>query len=314
MKVALGIGCVALLVGVACSSKSGGGGASSATTASAFGAQFCQLLEPCCAAAGLSTAGTICQIYTQTTASEGTYDAANGQACLAGSQQESSAGTFCTTLGSDIPACAQVFTPAQGTVQPGQPCQQDSDCAVAAGGGAICFLAVAIGDGGSAQTQTCVQTQPGTAGQGPCIGEVEATGTVASWTGSGSPPAQAYLCATSASLTCSSTTQQCTPLAALGQPCTQDTDCVTGAYCTTGSSGTNLVCTADLADGASCAFAVDGCLPTSYCDPATTTCTATLPDGSACTSDQQCSSYVCTNDSCGGTSSELGLTVLCGTN
>ena len=313
MRVALGIGCVAFVLGAACSSKSSGSGTPDAATASAFGAQFCQDVEPCCAHAGLSTTGMDCQLFVQAAAELDTYDAASGQACLAGIQQESAGGTFCTTLGNDIPACSQVFTPIPGAVQPGQPCQQDSDCLVAAGGGATCLLAVAAEDAGSAQTQTCVQTQPGTAGQGPCIGDVEATGNVTGWTGSGPPPSEAYLCAVADGLTCSTTTQKCTPLAAIGQPCAQDSDCVSGAYCTLGSSSLDLECTADLPDGASCEFASDGCLPTSYCDSASNTCTPAVADGAPCTTDEQCSSYQCTSGTCGAGSQGIGLSVVCGT-
>ena len=59
-------------------------------------------------------------------------------------------------------------------------------------------------DGGSAQTQTCIQVQtlPGKAGDGPCVGSVLANGTTYSWSGPAALPAQGYLCAVADGITC----------------------------------------------------------------------------------------------------------------
>jgi hypothetical protein len=311
MRLAFGMGCVALTLAFACSSKSSGSGGGGATTSSSFTQQYCQLLEPCCAQAGLSTTGALCESFAGAAFAQGTFDQASAQTCLAGIQAESSAGTFCTTLGNDIPACAQVSMVASGTTPPGGTCTDDSDCAKAAGGGATCFDQFNFDDGGTSQTQTCIQTLPGQAGQGPCIGVVSGDVTTYDWSGTGALPTEGVLCATADGLTCSSATQKCVALAAVGQACGQDSDCVTSAYC---ASGTEQQCTPRIADGASCTIAPDGCLTTSYCDSASSTCKPQLGSGSACTVDQQCTSGACINDACSGGSNDLALGLLCGTN
>jgi hypothetical protein len=307
MRLAFATGCLGVVLGFACSSGSGGNGA--ATSSGAFAVDYCNLIEPCCAQAGLSTTGTLCQAFAQAAAAQENYDAANGQACISGMQAESGSATFCTTLGNDIPACSAAFTSTSGSALGGAPCMQDSDCAKPSGGGATCFDNFSFGDGGTTQTQTCIQTMVGQAGDGPCVGTVQASGTEYTWSGTGTPPASGYTCAIASNLTCDQTTQKCVTLANVGQACQSDSDCVPSAYCPFGMSP--IVCAARVADGASCASAPTGCLTTSYCDSTTTTCNPLLASGSPCTGSQQCSSLQCVNDVCGA-GNDLGLQLLCG--
>jgi hypothetical protein len=314
MRLAVAMRTLGVLSGLACISAaactSGGGSAGTTATASGFGQQYCSLIQPCCAAAGLPTGETLCNAFAQAAAEKSTYDPVSGQACITGMQQESGSASFCTTLGNDIPACSHVFGASSGTVQPGQPCTGDSQCAPAPGGGATCFSADALVDGGgTTQTQTCIQTTPGKAGDSPCIGTVEGDVTVYTWSGQGAPPTQGVTCAMADGLRCSGSTQQCTPLANPGDPCTTTTDCVTSAYCAiSGSGGT---CTARLADGSDCVSAPSGCQTTSYCDPSSHTCMAYVAPGSACTTDQQCQ-YGCVNQTCAHGTNNFGLALLCG--
>src|ERR1700677_3211863 len=78
--------CLGLVLGVACSSGSGGNGGGAATSASAFIQDYCNLLEPCCAQAGLSTTGVQCQALAGAAGGVDSYNEANGQACIAGMQ------------------------------------------------------------------------------------------------------------------------------------------------------------------------------------------------------------------------------------
>ena len=311
MKLACATACLGVVVGVACSSGSGGNGGGAASSSSAFIQDYCNLLEPCCAQAGLSTNGAQCQALAGAAGGTETYDPANGQACIAGMQAESGSATFCTTLGNDIPACNTAFTSTGGSEPGGATCTDDSDCAQAPGGGATCFDNFAFEDGGTTQTETCVQTMVGAAGDGPCIGTVEATETDYEWSGSGPPPASGYTCAVASGLTCDPTTQKCLALATVGQPCQGDSDCVASAYCASGSSASQ--CATRLADGASCATASTGCLTTSYCDSASTTCKPLLATGASCTDSSECVSQQCVNDLC-AVGNSLGLQLLCGTN
>ncbi|HEX3345196.1 MAG TPA: Dickkopf N-terminal cysteine-rich domain-containing protein, partial [Polyangiaceae bacterium] len=191
----------------------------------------------------------------------------------------------------------------------GGACTQDSDCAKPPGGSATCFDDFSFADGGSTQTQTCIQTTPGMAGDGPCVGDVLTSGTEYVWSGSGPPPASGVTCALADSLTCDQPTQKCKTLGATGQPCNGDSDCVPADYCAFASSAEQ--CTVRIADGAPCSADLTGCLSTSYCDTSTTTCKPLLTTGSSCTSSEQCASTDCVNDVCSA-SNNLGLELLCG--
>jgi len=309
VKLALAAAVLATAAGLASGLGCGGGSGGAATSSSSFGVDYCNLIEPCCAQAGLSTTGSLCRALAGSAASEGSYDAAQGQACITGMQAESSSPSFCTTLGNDIPACSMVFTTSGGSVPPGGNCSQDSDCAKGGGGGATCFFSFAFNDGGSSQTQTCVQTSVGAAGDGPCVGVVQSTGTLYNWTGSGPVPLQGFTCAVADGLTCDDTTQKCIALATVGQACSSDSDCIPSAYCAFGSG--QAQCAMRLADGASCSSAGTGCLSTSFCDPGSMTCKPLLPNGTACTDSQACASQDCANMVCSG-SNNLGLQILCG--
>ena len=306
MRLGFAAGTVGVLVVVACSS--GGAGAGSA---SGFGQSYCGMIEPCCAAAGLGTTGVLCNAFAQSAASKGSYDPANGQACLDGMKAEQGSSTFCTTLGNDVPACAHVFSAAGGSVAPGGACSQDGDCATGSGGKATCFETSTFGDGGTTTTKTCVQLTAGKAGDGPCIGTIEPSFTVYSWNGQGPPPAQAFTCALADGVTCSDSTQTCAALANVGDPCSGSTDCVSTAYCAFGSGTSGSTCAARLADGASCASASSGCQTTSYCDSSSQTCKPYLAPGAACTADAQCQ-YGCVNQACANGTSNFGLALLCG--
>ncbi len=292
---------------VACSSSNGSGDAS---TASGFGQQFCQLLAPCCADAGLSTNGTLCQAFVSEAASKGTYDATAGQACLGALQQASKSSTFCTDFGGNLPQCSDVFGPGATAAGPGQACMTDSDCAKAAGGGAVCLTQTNFVDGGSNSTSTCVQTQNGMAGQGPCVATVQGNVTYFQW-GSGAPPSMGYTCNVADGVSCDATTQKCRALGATGQSCQQDQDCVTTDYCDFSGTG-GSTCQPRVAVGAACAGTTSArCVTTAYCDSSSSTCKALLANGSACTTSEQCQSSICNNGKCSG-SSNLGLALLCG--
>ncbi|MGD0529258.1 MAG: hypothetical protein ABSE49_29230 [Polyangiaceae bacterium] len=299
------------LVGVACSSSSGGSGQGPAANGGDFATDFCNLIEPCCAQAGLSTSGTLCLAFAGEAAASGSYDATAGQACIAGMQAESGTPALCMNLGNDIPACSQVYATKGGSTPPGGTCMQDSDCAIASGGGATCFDDFTFDDGGSTQTETCIQTMVGSAGDGPCIGTVEGAVTTYSWGGTGAPPTTAYTCDNASDLTCDATTQKCLALGDTGATCTSDSDCVTTDYCNFDTA--TAACAPRFADGAACGEDSTGCVTTDYCDTTSATCKPLLAAGTACSTSQQCASTECVNGSCGA-ANNLGLQLLCGTN
>ena len=300
---AAAIAAVGLLV--ACSSSSG----ADASSASGFAQQYCALIEPCCADAGLSTSGQSCNALLSLGSG---YNAANGQACLDATKQAEGTADFCTTAGGNLPGCKNVFSngsSGSGNLQPGQTCKFATDCAPATGtgGGATCYFA--SGDDGGT-SQVCVQTLPGKAGQMPCISTQTPNGSSAGLT-SAMPPTLGYVCNTADGVSCNFTTHACTPLSATGQTCASDVDCVTGDYCNFAATG-GEACAARLADGASCAGSLgNACQTTSICDTTSQTCVAGLPSGAACTSGEPCASRICSNGKCSA-SGDLGLALLCG--
>jgi hypothetical protein len=291
----------------ACSSSSGSGDTSSA---SGFGQQFCGLLEPCCADAGLSTNGTLCQAFVNEAASKGTYNASAGQACISALQAASKSSTFCTDFGGNLPQCSNVFGATGGGAGPGQPCNTDNDCAKASGGSAICYTQTNFVDGGTTSTSTCVQTQKGKAGQSPCVGTIQGNTTYFSLS-SGMVPGMGYTCDVADGVYCDSNTQKCTALAMTGQTCNGNEQCVASDYCAFGGT-TGQTCQARVAVGSMCTNnGSNPCVTGSSCDPNSGTCKAQLPSGAACTTSQECQSGICNNGKCSGTSN-LGLALLCG--
>jgi hypothetical protein len=300
----------AALAGIAVLACSSGGG--SASSASGFGQQYCSLIQPCCAKAGLSGNASTCEQLISAVTASSNYNAAAGQACINGLQGESSAGTLCTDLGNDVGACGQVFAGnGGGTVAPGGTCSKSTDCASGSGGSATCYTATVFLDGGgTTNSATCIQTQVGKVGDSPCIGTKNGDITFFSWP-NGTPPAMAYVCDETQGSTCDSTTKTCAALGTNGQPCTGDMACTMSDYCAYAAGTSGATCQPRFADGASCASASTGCMTGSYCDASTQKCIAGLPDGTACTTSESCQSGSCVNGKCSG-SSNFGLALFCG--
>ncbi len=309
----------ALFAGAACNSSGGGGGAS---TEADFAQSYCSLFAPCCEAAGLGSNTAACATFL-TALGQG-YNATNGQACLDAATQASKQPGFCANSSNTSmsnPACSHVFSNSSsgsssgggsnGSVQPGGSCKFQSDCAAAPGGGASCLGGGFSADGGFGGEQ-CIQTTTGTAGQGPCIGNITPSGTETSWGGNTAPPTHAYLCDVTNGLVCNGTTHQCSAQLGTGQTCNQDTDCVPADYCNfSGTSGST--CTPRLADGSSCAMSFSACMTTSYCENTSQTCKPATPVGGACGAgvSAPCQSGVCVNNKC-SSSSGAGLALICG--
>jgi len=293
----------------ACSSSSGSGSTSSA---SAFGQQFCQLLEPCCADAGLSTSGMLCEAFVNDATSKGTYNPSAGEACISALQAASKTSTFCTDFGGDLPQCNDVFGTTASGAGPGKPCNTASDCAKAPGGSALCYSVTNFVDGGTNTTSTCVQTQKGTSGQGPCVGTVQGDTTTFALT-PGPPPGMGYTCDVADGVYCDSTTQKCVALITTDQTCTGTVQCVTSDYCTftSGTAGQTCQPRTPLASPCQSFSATNPCVAGAYCDTNSNTCQTQIANGATCSTSQQCASGNCNNSKCSGTNN-LALGLLCG--
>jgi hypothetical protein len=293
---------------VACDSGSNVASTSnSAGTAAEFADQYCQILEPCCADAGLSTSGNYCfnQIVNQVvgTALDGQYNPVVGQECLSATLAASKNSAFCSDFGGllSLPQCYHIL--GGQAVAPGESCMQSFECTTAAGGSALCFMQTS---GGGSSTGTCVQTQTGAAGQGPCVATV-VQGVSTSIQSSGPPPSTGYTCDVADGVSCSPTTHKCTALAATGHACQAGQDCVTSDYCASGS------CQPRVAVGAACGNTSGECVNTAYCDFfSSSVCKPLLPNGSACTDLSMCKSSNCDNGKCASVSA-VPLAMTCGT-
>jgi len=299
----------AYMVSLACSSSTSGTTQPTPTDVSTFASDYCNLLAPCCADAGLSSNGSQCrELITVLGGAQG-YNAAAGNACISALEQAQNSASFCSSAQSASPsACSNVFQ-ASGTVPPGGQCTQDKDCAPASSGRVVCNDQFMFVDGGTTQVRTCqVQITTGMAGQTPCYGTKDGNVTEFGGLGSnGMAPSTVYVCDRQQGIYCNTQTQACTALSMNGQPCTSDFDCVTNDYCSAG------VCAPQLPVGSPCTQGNQNqCVPMAYCDASTQKCTAQLAGGSACSIDAQCQSNACVNGACGPGNGNLGLSLLCG--
>ena len=295
------------LLAVAVCSSWLGCSSSSASSESAFADQYCNLVEPCCAGAGLSMNVAACHSFFSYAASQSSgYNASAGAQCLDAIRSAKGNPQFCMIAGAFPQACHVVFTGTPGSRQPGQPCTADAQCAHAAGGVAACVdrFNGHSGAASSSDTQTCEQALVGSVGDSPCVGTLSGGTTVSASFEVLPPGVPVYLCDDGAGTLCDSTLTCASPVG-VGGSCGFSSDCVSNAYC-----DAHEKCVDRLPDGASCNGLDFDCETTSYCDSNSQTCTALLGTGAACNTDMQCQFDNCVNNACVGGS--LLLVAVCG--
>jgi hypothetical protein len=272
------------LAAAACSSASPP--APAPTAQESFIDELCALFDPCCKSVGLASDATSCHTWAaQNVQSNGFYPAATS-ACLSAMKQHQKDADFCTSLGAFAgPACAAVFeAPVQyGMVPPGGACTVDSDCQIAPGGGVTCHVSRGLPpDGGTPpSTYTCVQTSPGNAGDGPCLDQVDDTGTSWAWPDGVPLPARTFVCNLADGIYCEFSSHTCKVFESVGDACDADQDaCGPDAYCPDFGRCTPLpVAGQPCVAGLRCAAGLK-CIAS--------TCVTILADGAPCTTDDQC--------------------------
>lgn len=243
-----------------------------------YGQLMCTAIELCCAEAGLTFNPSFCQLLVSSPGAGAgvTYDAVAAGECLAELRDP---GIECGVT-PEMPACDRVYT---GSLPLGAACTSDAECAPSTDGDVACDLSDEIcsltrrGAAGDVCSSSCQELQPD---GWFCLGAGE----------SSLPDYEQVQCFREDGLSCSSGV--CSPLAALGESCSSDTNCVTGTYCDFA-----LQTCAALADlGESCASL--GCVEGAFCSPASS-CEQAKAEGEPCTTDDECLSSNCDAGSCG---------------
>jgi hypothetical protein len=300
------IACVA--IGLAGSCGDGGG----AGSADAFVGSYCDLFTPCCAKASLRSDGQSCRALLGALAPVGSYDKQKGEACLAEMKAAAARSDFCDSSSSSTPAvCDQVFNNSGGTKQPGETCDEDSDCAASAEGKVECMSNFSAG----AQVRKCQVQLHGKLGDTPCGGTVKGKSTYYEGSAGADVPSKVVLCYDVDGLRCDGSPKACIAYKAVGEACLSNGtfgDCVATAYC----DSAQHKCAARKPTGAACGGASASsqyeCVMGNYCTTAGM-CAAQLALDAACTTDNQCLTDNCVNGSCKANGGDFGLALLCGT-
>jgi hypothetical protein len=270
---------------------SGGGGGGSLDTVAAFREQYCAIIDPCCAAAGLQMK---CAAVVDAASAAAGYYAGAAQACIDGLRARQSSPDFCRSIGSPFEAapswygaavaCERVFS-ARGTVAPGGACIASSDCAAMPGASARCI------------EERCIQIRRGKLGDA-CFGTESAEFGLGVMFAT--PQSEGALCEHADNLHCDETTFVCAAARALGETCDGTLDCAADAYC----PYPTRTCAARLPLGSTCTTDEGACRDPGICS--NDSCVAPLLAGAACTND----TVTCASRYCDGTCRDA-LPLLC---
>jgi len=275
------------------------------TSSEAFVNDYCDLLMPCCAEAGLSSDPSSCRMMLSALTAGAEFDQSKADACLSAMRAASSHPDFCSMdddVLDDGRACDGTFSESgDGSVPPGGQCDFDSDCASSDQGDAECHHYYQD----DVSYEVCMIVADGQAGSTPCIGT--RTEDWLMYTTSGKPPELGYVCDKADGLYCDDT-ETCAALRKVGESCTSDDDCEMTAFCDSSANA----CAPRHAVGQPCTSTwSDECVTDAYCDETTSTCQAKREAGDACTSYEQCKTDDCTNEVC-RPNTDIGLSLICG--
>jgi hypothetical protein len=290
---------IALLAG--CSSGSSSEGSSNDDSAAIPGSvaladlpgQFvhtvCDNIGPCCQAAGVPFDLATCKLNAATTirqlVSDGTdpnvkYDPVAGGSCIA---------AYASLIQSCNPkqsaaartACESIFI---GTLPAGAVCSRSDECAKPA----VDENASCIGDNSTPGTVCTTYSIAFPHGK---VGDRCASTCSVNDDNCPLPTGSNKICFVEDALECDALSFTCQNLPQIGELCSPDGGCVSGAFCDANSN----VCTAQRTSGP-CEPLAYACAATTYCDSATAECTAKKINGMPCNDPEECSSGFCTTD------------------
>lgn len=318
MNLRVGLGALVFMAGiVACS---GGTGSSSGTVGSgtdraAFIDEFCNAIGQCCARVNKPANPAQCKQLLEQLGGELEYDAAKGSQCLSSVRSRQSAPGFCDDI-TPGDSCNGVFREkgaVGGTKQPGEACENDTDCATSAEGKVDCVYA------GASKRFCQVSIEYGREGDGPCsytkdgnTSTSESSSSSGADAGSTNPP-RAYVCNVADGLYCQNG-QACVKMGAPNDTCSTSNyssfQCGKNGFC----DYTSKKCVERLGVGGNCGTSSNACSEDTRCDYMSKKCVAKLADGAACQSSLDCTSQRCSNMVCTARSSgdDESLKIFCG--
>jgi len=274
---------------------------------SSFIDQWCEIQNPCCAAAGLNTDRAQCRaVFDRFYDRPGNpYDAAAGNECLAQLRRWAKTPLLCAiTIDNGGPSCKRL-TLRKGALhdkKPGEACENLYDCASSAEGEVDCVSTRT--DAGSGRI--CQLQVVGKNGDGPCVGLYDGGNLLTVRTSQQIAPAKVSVCDRTDHLRCDGATLKCMPARGPGEVC--DYDCDVGLGCIAGHCATPHVV------GESCADATSGdiCTPGLFCSQGQGGCIAPADDGQPCIAGAGCKSLFCDAKVCKSQTENAGRVNSCG--
>jgi hypothetical protein len=267
----------------------------------AFLTDYCGIATSCCVKLGNESASTrVESCKGQLAGRLSAYDRDAGAACLVQLHAATSDGSCWPVTLDPADPCNRVFEAHYGSSPAGGACATDSDCAVPAGGNAVCGAA-----------DRCQWQFPGKQGDAPCVATsttLRTLGPLIIFFGDGSIP-QGYICRSEDGVYCDPEnfpTGGCVPLKPLGTDCGSNGECATG-FCD------DALCANRAEIGTSC----NGtrCVGEAYCHydsmsgTPVSTCLEQKAVGTACTGGDECVTGNCNRDSCSPVTAAQSLVI-----
>lgn len=299
------LGALALLPASGCEDSSTGGGqpntgdeftwpVAKSDFASKLAEAHCGSIAGCCRSGGFAFEEEACLgsaraqfsawVDEETSKPNRSFDEAAAGRCIAGWRAMNTACDDRALAEAANDACGGVIP---GVLALGAACTSSSECAAGPGEEVDC-------DEGKCALSDSPSSLPRGAEGAACIGSCEGE-PGHGYSCTHRPDVQGALCWSSDGVYCSGETDQCEPLAAVGQACSLGSSsgvCVIGARCQDG------VCVAT-ANGDACSGSSDNTCPAgSTCDSASKTCQPRKANGEACNEDYACASLECRNSRC----------------
>jgi hypothetical protein len=273
---------------------------------SAFVNDFCDLHEGlCCTKRGKTYDASSCKNLLAFAGAVGTFNKAEGEACIAGMKAAQSSATFCSDYGgAEVQKhCNAAYTQKSGSVQPGGACKSDTECAAVPNADVDCTFSSADFE---SSTRACQAVLRGKAGD-DCAGSKTTTASgvsATSKTGDFAPTIS--VCWSEDDLYC--VDGKCKAPGKMGDPCkpSDQYSCPKDGFCGVEDVSSDFKCMPAPKLGEPCKN--QKCATGSHCGFTSKTCEADVPIGGACTTATDCGEGAdCDNGKCAAAAVSFSL-------